>query len=84
MGFHALRDDAVTKTELDNQSKVRSLAGECVVILENDGILPLKSIGNIALYGNGARHMIKGGTGSGEVNSRFTITIEEGLNFHDS
>ena len=79
MGFHALRDDAVTKTELDNQSKVRSLAGECVVILENDGILPLKSIGNIALYGNGARHMIKGGTGSGDVNSRYVINIEDGL-----
>lgn len=79
MGFHALRDDAVTKTELDNQAKVRAMAGECVVILENDGTLPLKSIGKIALYGNGARHMIKGGTGSGDVNSRYVVNIEDGL-----
>jgi beta-glucosidase len=79
MGFHALRDDAVTKTELDNQSRVRALAGECVVILENDGALPLKTTGKIALFGNGARHMIKGGTGSGDVNSRYVINIEDGL-----
>ena len=79
MGFHALRDDAVTKTELDNQSRVRALAGECVVILENDGALPLKTTGKIALFGNGARHMIKGGTGSGDVNSRYVVNIEDGL-----
>ncbi len=79
MGFHALRDDSVTKMELDNQAKVRSFAGECVVVLENNGVLPLEDAGKIALYGNGARHMIKGGTGSGDVNSRYIANIEDGL-----
>ncbi|MBO4636188.1 MAG: glycoside hydrolase family 3 C-terminal domain-containing protein [Clostridiales bacterium] len=47
--------------------------------MENNGVLPLKSKGNIALYGNGARHTIKGGTGSGDVNSRTVVSIEEGF-----
>ena len=79
MEFHALKNDSVTKTELDNQSRVRAFAGECVVILENDGVLPLSGKGKIALYGNGARHTIKGGTGSGDVNSRYVVNIEDGL-----
>lgn len=78
MEFHAQRDDSVTKMELDNQARVRAFAGECVVVLENNGVLPLESTGKIALYGNGARHMIKGGTGSGDVNSRYIVNIEDG------
>jgi beta-glucosidase len=58
---------------------VRSTAGECTVLLKSNGHFPLEKAGRIALYGNGVRHTIRGGTGSGEVNSRFTITIEEGL-----
>ena len=52
-----------------------------MVLLENDGTLPLKGISGrkLALYGNGARHTIKGGTGSGDVNTRETIHIEQGL-----
>lgn len=79
MEFHAHRDDSITKMELDNQARVRAFAGECVTVLENNGILPLETIGKIALYGNGARHMIKGGTGSGDVNSRYVVNIEDGL-----
>lgn len=41
--------------------------------------IALESAGNIALYGSGARRTIKGGTGSGEVNSRYFVTIEQGL-----
>ena len=43
-------------------------------------VLPLTGKpGKIALYGNGARRTIKGGTGSGDVNSRETVNIERGL-----
>ena len=34
---------------------------------------------DLALYGSGARRTVKGGTGSGEVNSRYSVTAEEGL-----
>ena len=33
----------------------------------------------VALYGEGAVHTIKGGTGSGDVNARETVNIREGL-----
>ncbi len=51
----------VTALERENQRLVRELAGECMVLLENDGTLPLKGISGrkLALYGNGARHTIK-------------------------
>lgn len=77
--LHALKTNEITDMEITNQNKVRALAGECVVVLENDGVLPLSSTGNIALFGNGARHTIKGGTGSGDVNSRSVVNVEMGL-----
>lgn len=53
-------------------------ACESIVLLENDGTLPI-SVGKVALYGNGARKTIKGGGGSGEVNERHSVTVYEGL-----
>ncbi len=53
--------------------------GEFVVLLKKNNDFPLKEAGDIALYGNGGRLTIKGGTGSGEVNSRFFVNCEEGL-----
>ena len=69
----------VTEREITNQARVRAAAGDCMVLLENDGTLPLKEKGRIALYGNGARATVKGGTGSGDVYVRETIPVEEGL-----
>lgn len=78
--FFALRTDEVTSLERENQQTVRRLAGECMVLLENDGALPLGSTERkVALYGNGARHTVKGGTGSGDVNTRENIPVEQGL-----
>ena len=73
------QDHPMTELERTHLERVRSMAGECMVLLENDGTLPLTMPGKIALYGNGARATVKGGTGSGEVNSRFVVNIEEGL-----
>ena len=65
--------------EKEHMELSRRLAGECVVLLENDGTLPFKDVRKIALFGTGARQTVKGGTGSGDVNSRMIINIEEGL-----
>lgn len=54
-------------------------AAECTVLLKTNGKFPLDKPGKIAAYGSGMRYTIKGGTGSGEVNTRFSNTIEEGL-----
>jgi len=52
---------------------------ECCVLLKSNGDFPINEIGEIAAYGSGIRKTIKGGTGSGEVNSRYFTTVEEGL-----
>ncbi len=65
--------------EKEHIAAARELAPECMVLLENDGTLPLKGAGKLALYGSGARNTIKGGTGSGDVNVRHFVTVEEGL-----
>ena len=65
--------------EKDHLKRLRPLLSECTVLLKKDGSFPLQEAGELALYGSGARHTIKGGTGSGEVNSRTFITVEEGL-----
>lgn len=78
--FYATTKKEISDREIQHMNRVRKLAAECMVILENDGVLPIKrTSGNIALYGNGARKTIKGGTGSGDVNSRNIVNIEQGL-----
>ncbi len=58
---------------------LRAQTAECAVLLASDGSFPLSAPGPIALFGSGARNTIKGGTGSGEVNSRYFVTAEQGL-----
>ena len=65
--------------EIKHNETVRKAAPECTLLLRSDGSFPLKKPGSVALFGNGARNTIRGGTGSGEVNSRYSVTIEEGL-----
>ena len=70
--------DAVTPLEETGKEITYQAAVEGIVLLENDGCLPLKP-GKIALYGAGAKMTIKGGTGSGEVNERHVVSILEGM-----
>ena len=70
--------DAVTPLEENGKEIAYQAAVEGIVLLENDGCLPLKP-GKIALYGAGAKMTIKGGTGSGEVNERHAVSILEGM-----
>lgn len=58
---------------------LREHLAECTVLLKTNGKFPLQKPGKIAAYGSGVRQTRKGGTGSGEVNSRFFITVEQGL-----
>ena len=68
----------VSKRELENKEVSYRAALESIVLLKNDGALPLKEK-KIALYGAGVSQTIKGGSGSGEVNERHPITILEGM-----
>lgn len=65
--------------ERSNCEKMRRIAPECMVLLKSDGTFPLTAPCEVALYGSGARNTIKGGTGSGDVNTRSYATVESGL-----
>ena len=78
--FYATTKSDISKREIQNGERSRRIAAEGMVLLENNGILPMKLKGRkIALFGNGARHTVSGGTGSGEVNARKISTVEQGL-----
>ncbi len=74
----AQRNDDISRREDENRRLAYKAALEGIVLLKNEGVLPLKEQ-KIALYGVGARHTVKGGSGSGEVNERHSVTIYEGL-----
>ncbi len=68
----------VSERERAHWEIARRAAAEGFVLLKNNGVLPLSPC-RIGLYGTGSRMTVKGGSGSGEVNDRHSITIEEGL-----
>ena len=70
---------AMTEREKKHLKRVYRMLPECTVLLKSNGDFPLKKPCKLALYGNGARNTLRGGTGSGEVYSRFTISAERGL-----
>ena len=70
--------DEPNERELQNRQVAYEAACEGMVLLKNDGALPFTTK-QVALYGPGARRTIKGGTGSGEVNERHSVSIEEGM-----
>jgi beta-glucosidase len=74
----ARENTAVTDLERTNAAISRRVAAEGIVLLRNDGALPVAP-GKIALFGEGASFTIKGGTGSGETNVRHVVGIREGL-----
>ena len=70
--------DEMTQREQDNLKVAYRAACESIVLLKNDGALPFET-GKVALYGPGVSMTIKGGTGSGEVNERHSVSILEGM-----
>ena len=48
MDFLAKTSDAITDLEQRHANTVRELASECLVLLENDGALPIRNPGRIA------------------------------------
>ncbi len=70
--------DEVQDFEREHAEMARKGAAECALFLKRNGDFPVQPC-RVNLYGSGARRTIKGGKGSGDVNSRHTVSVEEGL-----
>lgn len=69
----------MNRYEKEHIERLRPYLSECTVLLKRNGAFPLDAPCTIAAYGSGVRDTVKGGTGSGEVNSRYFVSVEQGL-----
>lgn len=66
--------------EIAHYQTLESLGSECTLFLKRDNsAFPISKPCSVALFGNGARYTLRGGTGSGDVNSHFFNNIETEL-----
>ncbi len=63
-----------------NAQVARMAAAEGMVLLKNEGAaLPISHAAKVAVLGNASYEMVTGGTGSGDVNEAYTVSLIEGL-----
>lgn len=75
------QDTAVTESEAKNLEDAIYVATQSMVLLENNGVLPLslEKGSKVALYGMGSRNTVMGGMGSGAVPAREVINVYDAL-----
>ncbi|MBO4889032.1 MAG: glycoside hydrolase family 3 protein [Firmicutes bacterium] len=77
--LYASKDPNISEREIRNGERTRAIAPQGMVLLKNGGTLPFRNVKTLAAFGSGVRRTIKGGTGSGDVNTRTVINVQQGL-----
>ena len=77
--YYGKKPGTITSQELEHTKIVREVAARGMVLMENDGTLPLKRETKIALYGSGAKNTEFSGLGAASFTSREEVSILEGL-----
>ena len=77
--YSGIRQELPSEREVLHGRLARKAAAEGIVLLKNEGILPLKKNIAVAVLGCGAEKTVKGGIGSGDVNNRKNVSIYQGL-----
>ena len=74
-----MKDIQLEPHEKKHYDFLKENSAECTLFLNKNDAFPLSSPGKLVLVGSGARNTLKGGTGSGDMESRFFVTCEQGL-----
>ena len=77
--YSGTKNNEMSEREIRNRQIARQAAAEGIVLLKNDGLLPMGKGSKAALFGGAAVATVKGGTGSGDVNERETVSIYQGF-----
>ncbi len=73
-------ENGVRVTGCDNHIELsRKAAEEGMVLLKNEGVLPLKKENKIAIFGKASVDYVKGGGGSGDVYCKYVHSLYDGL-----
>ncbi len=70
--------------EAANAEVSQRAATEGMVLLDNQGVLPIAKSGSVALFGTGVYATVKGGTGSGDVYLKAGANIDVQQGFEDA
>ncbi|MDP2061452.1 MAG: glycoside hydrolase family 3 N-terminal domain-containing protein [Flavobacteriaceae bacterium] len=62
-----------------NRVLAKQASAESTILLKNEGALPIGGHAKVALFGVASYETIAGGTGSGDVNKAYMVSIEEGF-----
>ena len=71
--------EPIKEYEKEHIKLLKDTSSECTLFLRKNEEFPIEKPCKVLLVGSGARETLKGGTGSGWVESRFYTTCEQGL-----
>lgn len=67
------------ETKAESEALVEEISGEGIVLLENDGMLPMAQGTKLNVFGWASTNPCYGGTGSGAVDTSTAVTLLDGL-----